>query len=168
MHVSFYPHEENGRITHALVFSTDTTQIHALEDRLKEYQFKDPTTGLLNRRSLSVLLQNEIDKANRSQSERLRALLYISVENFARINQAYGHHIGDILLENTGLRIKETLRRADLVFRFEGKELAAILTHIARPTDAAKVAEKLVAQIGVPYHHDLGDVRLSATVGVAV
>ena len=168
MHVSFYPHTENDRITHALVFSTDMTQIRALETRLKEYQFKDPTTGLLNRRSLSVILQNEIDKAGRSKSECLRAVLLISLGNFARINQSYGHHVGDVLLENSGLRIKESLRKADLVFRFEGKDLAAILTNIARATDVAKVAEKLVSCIGVPYHHADGDLLLSATVGVAV
>ena len=120
MHVSFYPHEESGRVSHALVFSTDTTQIRALETRLKEYQFKDPTTGLLNRRSLNVILQNEIDKARRSKSDKLRAVLLISLGNFTRINQAYGHHVGDVLLENSGLRIKETLRKADLAFRFEG------------------------------------------------
>jgi diguanylate cyclase (GGDEF)-like protein/PAS domain S-box-containing protein len=168
MHVSFYPHEDNGRITHALVFSTDTTQIRALETRLKEYQFKDPTTGLLNRRSLSVLLQNELDKASRSKSERSRAVLLISLGDLARVNQSYGHHIGDILMENSGLRIKESLRKADLVFHFEGNDLAAILTNIARATDVAKVAEKLVSHIGVPYHHANGDLILSATVGVAV
>ena len=95
-------------------------------------------------------------------------MLLISLGNFSRVNQAYGHHIGDILLENSGLRIKEALRKADLVFRFEGKDLAAVLTNIARPTDAAKVAEKLVSEISVPYHHALGDILLSATVGVAL
>ena len=160
MHVSFYPHEETGRITHALVFSSDITQIHTLESRLKEYRFKDPTTGLLNRRSLSVILQNEIDKAKRSKSERLRAVLLISLGSFSKINQSYGHHIGDILLENSGLRIKETVRKADLVFRFEGRELAVILTNFARPTDVAKVSEKLVAAIGVPYQHQLFDIQL--------
>ena len=168
MHVSFYPHMENDRVTHALVFSTDVTQIHILENRLKEYQFKDPTTGLLNRRSLSVILETEIHKARRSKNEQLRGMLLISLGNFSRVNQAYGHHIGDILLENSGLRIKEALRKADLVFRFEGKDLAAVLTNIARPTDAAKVAEKLVSEISVPYHHALGDILLSATVGVAL
>ncbi|MBT3276344.1 MAG: EAL domain-containing protein, partial [Spirochaetales bacterium] len=168
MHVSFYPHEEGGFVTHALVFSTDTTQIRALETRLKEYQFKDPTTGLLNRRSLSVILQNEIDKANRSKSERLRAVLMISLGNFTQINQSYGHHISDVLLENSGLRVKESLRKADLVFRFEDKELAAVLTNVARATDVAKVAEKLVSHIGVPYHHANGDLLLTATVGVSV
>ena len=168
MHVSFYPHEESGSITHALVFSTDTTQIRVLETRLKEFQFKDPITGLLNRRSLGVILQNELDKAKRSKTERLRAVMLISLGNFSRINQSYGHHIGDIILENSGLRIKETLRKADLVFRFEGKELAVILTNIARVTDVAKVAEKIVANVGTPYHHDLGDILINASIGVAL
>lgn len=94
-------------------------------------------------------------------------MLLISLGNFARINQSYGHHIGDVLLENSGLRIKETLRKADLVFRFEGKELAAILTSVTRATDVAKVAKKLVSEIGVPYHRDLGDISIKATIGVA-
>ena len=176
LHVSFYPYRDHDGAAHALVFATDVTQIRQLETQLEEYQFKDPTTGLFNRRSLNVVLQAELEKAKRVRgsgggpggtAER-RAVLLISLENLDRINQSYGHHFGDVLLESSGLRTQEALRKADFAFRFEGRQMAALLTSVARPTDAAKVAEKLTKVIAQPYEHEGKSVFVEARAGVAL
>ena len=164
LHVSFYPYRDAEGAPHALVFATDVTQIRHLETQLEEYQFKDPTTGLFNRRSLNVVLTAELAKAARErgggagrtrepQAQR-RAVLLISLENLDRINQSYGHDFGDVLLESSGVRTQEALRKADFAFRFEGRQMAALLTSVARATDAAKVAEKLTKVIAQPYEHE--------------
>ena len=168
MHVSLYPHTEDGQVTHALVFSSDVTGIRKLEARLRTFQFKDPTTGLFNRRSLNLLLDKELARAKRSDDDKLRAVMFIGLEDFSRINQVYGHHLGDVLLENTGLRIRQALRTSDLVFRFEGRELAVLLTSISRTTDVAKVADKMVRTIAVPYRYRGADLYVSCVVGVSV
>ena len=64
LHVSFHPYRDRDGA--ALVFATDVTQIRHLETQLQEYQFKDPTTGLFNRRSLNVVLRAELEKAKRA------------------------------------------------------------------------------------------------------
>jgi diguanylate cyclase (GGDEF)-like protein len=168
MHVSFYPFRKDGRITHALVFSHDITQLGEIESRLSNYEYRDPVTGLFNRRSLNIILEKEIEKAKRSRSEKLRALLFIALENLAKVNQVHGHEIGDLLLENTGLRVRRALRGSDFVFRFEGNQLTAILTNISRSTDAGKVAQKVHNAVAVPYDYKGTEILIACSIGIAV
>jgi len=168
MHVSFYPFRKDGRITHVLVFSHDITQLGEIESRLSNYEYRDPVTGLFNRRSLNIILEKEIEKAKRSRSEKLRALLFIALENMAKVNQVHGHEIGDLLLENTGLRVRRALRGSDFVFRFEGNQLTAILTNISRSTDAGKVAQKVHNAVAVPYDYKGTEILITCSIGIAV
>ena len=168
MHVSYYPYREGGEITHCLVFSHDITQLGEIESRLSNYEYRDPVTGLFNRRSLNIILEKEIEKAKRSRSEKLRALLFIALENMSKVNQAHGHEIGDLLLENTGLRIRKVLRGSDFVFRFEGNELTALLTNVSRNTDAGKVAQKIHNAVALPYDYKGTELLITCSIGIAV
>jgi diguanylate cyclase (GGDEF)-like protein/PAS domain S-box-containing protein len=169
MHVSYYPYsEDGGEITHALVFSHDITRLGEIEARLMNYEYRDPLTGLFNRKSLEILLDMELEKAKRARTERLRALLFIGIENLTEISRVHGHSIGNVLLENTGLRIKEAVRNSDFVFRFEGNELVVILSSLANDTDAAKVATKIVETVSTPYRYRENDVAVTCRIGIAL
>ncbi len=168
MHVSYYPYRENDETTHVAVFSHDITSVGEIESKLTNYEYRDAVTGLFNRRSLDVILDKEIEKAKRSKYEKLRAVLFVSLENLAKVNQVYGHEIGDLLLENSGLRIRRTLRSSDFVFRFAGSELAAILTNIAKNTDAGKVAQKIYNNVAVPYRFKETDINITCHIGIAL
>ncbi|WP_455382157.1 putative bifunctional diguanylate cyclase/phosphodiesterase [Salinispira pacifica] len=169
MHVSYYPFSENeGGISHALVFSHDITKLGEIEAKLMNYEYRDPLTGLFNRRSLEILLDMELEKARRARTDKLRALLFFGIENLTEINRRYGHSIGSVLLENTGLRIKEAVRNSDYVFRFEGNELVVILSFLARETDAAKVAAKIIEAVSTPYRYRENDIALVCRAGISV
>ncbi len=168
MHVSYYPYREGGRITHALVFSHDITTLGDIESRLINYEYRDPLTGLYNRRSLEIILEGEILKARRAGSERYLAVLFVGIENLSEINRTHGHSVGSVLLENTGQRIKESLRESDYVFRYEGHELVVMLSFLAHSLDVAKVAEKLVASVNTPYRHGEVDILLDCRIGASV
>nr|MQY77209.1 diguanylate cyclase [Spirochaeta sp.] len=168
MHVSYYPYIENDKITHALVFSHDITKISEIESKLTNYEYRDPLTGLFNRRSLDIILEKEIEKAKLSRSEKLRALLFINLGNLAKVNQTYGHDTGDLLIENSGLRIKKILRNCDFIFRFEGKELTAILTEVARNTDVARVAQKICDEVSMPYRYKKDDIFITCKIGISI
>jgi len=168
MHVSYYPYRQGGRITHALVFSHDITQLGEIESRLSNYEYRDPVTGLFNRRSLNIILEKEIEKARRSRSEKLRAVLFVGLLSMDKVNQIYGHEIGDLLLENTGLRVRRAVRSSDYVFRFEGNDLTVLLTNIGRNTDAGRVAQKIQDAVAVPYNYKGTEIVLSCAIGIAV
>ena len=170
MHVSYYPYSERpgGAITHALVFSHDITKLGEVESKLINYRYRDPLTGLYNRRSLDIILEMEIEKARRSEKEKNRAVMFIGIENMTEVNRKHGHSIGSVLLENTGLRIKETLRASDYVFRYEGTELVVILTSLAKDLHVGKVATKLHDAITTPYRYNDIDITIECRIGASV
>ncbi len=169
VHVSYYPYRnDDSEITHVLVFTHDITHLGKIESKLINYEYRDPLTGLFNRKSMDIILEMELEKAKRSKTENLRAILFIDIYNLKDINQKFSFEIGKMLLENTGLRIRETLRESDFIFCFMGNELAVILTHLSKKTDAAKVAEKLVFSIEEPYHHKQHSIKLKPRIGISI
>jgi diguanylate cyclase (GGDEF)-like protein/PAS domain S-box-containing protein len=168
MHISYYPYFEDDKITHVLVYSHDITKLGEIESKLINYEYRDPLTGLFNRKSLDIILDMELVKAKRSKSENRRGILFITIENLADINRKHGHSIGSVLLENTGMRIKEAVRDSDYVFRFDGDELVVILSSLARNTDAVKVAHKISEQIAMPYNYKNFELSLKCYIGISI
>ena len=161
-------HDDAGEITSAVIFAHDLEGTEEQHRRHVDAEYRDPLTGLLTRRALDMILHKEIETARRLSSDNVRALLFISLKNFKRINQSHGTRIGDLLLENTGLRITQQLRQSDYVFRFEGTNLVVFLPNVTRNTDPAVVAQKLGDAISVPYRHRGMDLRINAIIGVSV
>ena len=170
MHVSYYPYFDTKQVevTHVCVFSHDITKLGEIESKLINYEYRDPVTGLFNRRSLEIILDMELEKAKRSEYENLRGILYIAIENLTTISRQHGHNIGNILLENTGVKVKEILRQSDYVFRYEGNELVVILSRLARNTDAAKVAEKILEALTTPYNYRDFSIVMDCYIGIAI
>lgn len=170
MHVSYYPYCEknDGNVSHICVFSHDITKLGEIESKLINYEFRDPITGLFNRRSLEIILDMELEKAKRSTHEQLRAILYIGIENLTDVKRRFGHDIGNLLIENAGLKVKELLRTSDYIFRYEGNELVILLSKLARNTDAAKVADKLYEAITTPYNYNNFAISLSCFIGISI
>jgi len=110
MHVTYFPYRENGAITHVLVFSHDITHISEIESKLTNYEYRDPVTGLFNRRSLGVILEKEIEKAKLSETTEPRAVLVLGLHDLDTVTQLHGYEISDLLLENTGIRFRKALR----------------------------------------------------------
>lgn len=168
IHVSFFPYTSEGRTTHALVFSQDITRLSQVEDRLTNYEVRDPTTGLFNRRSMEIILDREIEQARASSGNSLRALMFVRVENLGQIVDLYGHETGDLLLENTGLRVMRCLRGSDYAFRFEGTELTIVITEIRDRMELATTAINVHREISLPYQHGGATLTLGAGIGIAL
>lgn len=109
MHVTYFPYREDGGVSHALVFSHDITHIGEIESKLTNYEYRDPVTGLFNRRSLGVILEKEIEKAKLSERAQPRAVLIMGLHDMDAVTQLHGYEISDLLLENTGLRFRKAL-----------------------------------------------------------
>jgi diguanylate cyclase (GGDEF)-like protein len=176
LHSSFYPYnKETGespttsdRVTHVLTFSHDITYLSEIETRLTRYEYRDQTTGLYNRRSLEEMLVVELNKARRTPADSRRVLMFVSLKNFKRVNQTYGHHIGDLLLEHTVNRIRDVVRTTDIIFRFSGAVLAVLLTSISKSIDAAVVAQKIGDEVAVPYQYQGSVITIESYMGIAV
>ena len=145
---------------------TDITELKAQEARLNHMAHHDALTGLPNRSSMTERLSQALHQAHRN---RLRvAVMLLDLDNFKIINDTLGHHVGDEILKSVSLRLLESVRESDVVSRLGGDEFVIILPEIDGPSDAAKVADKLLKLIGQPYHIEGNVLTTSPSIGICI
>jgi two-component system cell cycle response regulator len=114
--------------------------VQSVLDGLCELSLRDPLTGLSNRRHFNHLLNREIESVARSGESVL--LLMLDIDHFKKVNDTYGHHAGDLVLQAVSKCLEACVRPMDTVSRFGGEEFAAILPNCPS-TFAPIVAERI-------------------------
>lgn len=140
--------------------------ITALEEqltRLKGQAFSDVLTGLGNRRWLSEVAATELARARREKKP--VAIVIFDLDHFKRINDEFGHEVGDDVLIATADVARRTLRPYDLVARLGGEEFCAILPATTL-REAIAIAERLRAGIAAIRLDSLGAHAITASFGV--
>lgn len=136
--------------------------IYSQQEKLKSLIVTDPLTGMFNRTLLQSSLEDLIAQNNRSGIP--VTLIEIDVDNFKKINDTYGHDVGDSVLKEMGKLLTSYIRQSDKVFRLGGEEFLVLLYN----TDGERgttVAEELRTMIAAqPY---LPDGNVTASFGVA-
>jgi len=126
----------------------------------------DPLTGIWNRGALMQLAQSEIQRAQRSSDP--IGFLMIDVDHFKKVNDTYGHCIGDLVLQQVARRLSLSVRGYDVVGRYGGEEFAVVAPglDVEQLSEYAERMRRLVAsaQIEVPG----GPVSVTISIGVAV
>ncbi len=111
---------------------------------LREQTYKDPLTGLFNRRFVDSILENLV--AGISRRNTVLGILMADLDFFKSVNDKYGHDTGDIVLKEVAEIIKSNIRKADLAIRFGGEEFLMLLVDI-KEGEAEMIAEKLRATV---------------------
>ncbi|HJV85237.1 MAG TPA: sensor domain-containing diguanylate cyclase [Noviherbaspirillum sp.] len=124
----------------------------------------DALTGLPNRALIAEIVEKQLALCQRNGS--FLSVLYIDLDGFKKINDEYGHAMGDRLLCMVAERLKTGIRESDLAARLGGDEFGVVLIDAA-VEDAAVVAGKLVDSLSVPYVIDALEMEISASIGVA-
>ena len=125
----------------------------------------DPLTGLLNRRAVIRMLEQELTRAGRTGSPISVAL--IDLDRFKSINDTHGHAIGDAVLVSTARSLEQAVRGYDHVGRLGGEELVVVLPDCTED-DAVNVAERLRMLLRLsPVSTPAGLVSFTASFGVA-
>ena len=133
--------------------------------QIGKLSFHDALTGLPNRRVLEDRLQQAIASAARSQAR--VALFFIDLDKFKPVNDRYGHEAGDWLLKQVAVRMRDCLRQSDTVSRVGGDEFVVLLPTPASEAAALAVAEKIRAQLNIPFLRDGLELHISSSIGVA-
>lgn len=113
-------------------------------DGLCELSLKDPLTGLGNRRHFCAVQERTIDGVARSGDPAL--LLMLDVDHFKRVNDTYGHQVGDQVLQAIARAIAKCVRPMDTVARYGGEEFAVVLPN-CHTSFGATVAERIRAAV---------------------
>jgi diguanylate cyclase (GGDEF)-like protein len=125
----------------------------------------DNLTKLPNRVLLEDRLDRAIQGANRENSR--FALMFMDLDGFKTVNDAYGHHIGDLLLVEVAQRIGLNVRSQDTIARVGGDEFV-LLAGVAEPADAATLADKVLTAIQEPFQVAGRLLRISTSIGIAM
>lgn len=110
--------------------------------QLREAAYRDPVTGLRNRRYFEERLTEELGRLAR-YPEKVGSLLIIDVDDFKQVNDTYGHLMGDQILREAAELMNQTLRLEDVCCRFGGDEFAVILPETSGEA-VARVVERIM------------------------
>lgn len=125
----------------------------------------DALTGLYSYRTLDARLEEEVARANRSGAS--LTVMFVDLDDFKRINDTYGHQVGNEILKGIGNVINSAIRSTDIAARFGGDEFVVILVNADRP-GASRVAEQIrtdAANLKVMVPE--GDVGITLSIGLA-
>ena len=146
-----------------LVSLTDVSGLKSTEEELRIASLTDGLTGLFNRRHLFHKLYDEIDMARRYPDYRLCVVL-LDLDHFKRINDTYGHGMGDNVLIAVGTTLLGSIRDPDVAGRYGGEEFLVILPHTekAHAIQAAERIRSAIAELALPQP----DLRVTVSAGV--
>ena len=141
-------------------------ELEVLEEAEKSSAL-DPLTGLYNQRYFRSALQKELRRSKRYELD--LALLYMDLDNFREINERYGDLVGDILLKEVAILVKNKIRDIDVAARYSGEEFILLLPETER-MGAYLVAERIRREIErhfVRRDVDGKPIQMTLSVGIA-
>ncbi|MGD0506168.1 MAG: EAL domain-containing protein [Terriglobales bacterium] len=176
--------DATGQTNKLVIVNRDITERKRAEEMLVHNAFHDGLTNLPNRALFLDRLQHALTLSKKHSNYRF-AVLLIDVDEFKIINDSLGHAAGDDLLIQIGQRLKDSVRRADTVSRSRmsevprlptnddtlarlgGDEFAILLDDIRGPIEAVRVAERVQAELAIPFVVDRQEIVISASIGIA-
>lgn len=158
--------DQNGELTHYVALFTDLSRIKENENRIRELAYYDALTGLPNRRLLEDRLRVELAHADRAK--RSLAVMFVDLDRFKRINDSLGHEVGDRLLIEVALRLRQCLREEDTVGRMGGDEFLVFLGNLVEAEDAAITARRIVAALREPILIDGLELMVTTSIGISI
>ncbi len=161
--------DEAGQPSSAMGTLQDITAQKEAQRQVEYLAYNDALTGLLNRAAGHERLQHEVASASRHQDS--LAVLYLDLDKFKFINDSYGHHVGDLLLQEVARRLRDGLREEDSLCRLSGDEFMVMLPRLEPEHLMAQVSatcERILGALAPPFTLADHQVATSFSIGVAV
>ncbi len=156
----------DGRRVGCLAVMEDVTEREDTARRLADAISLDSLTNLVNRRSFNSALKLLLVEAERTEEQ--LALLYLDIDNFKSINEAFGPKVGDCLLREFGEFLHARCRPDDLVARIGGDEFAILRRHVEEPASIAEFLQSLLSGIEDASFLREHSVQVTASAGYAL
>jgi diguanylate cyclase (GGDEF)-like protein len=148
------------------MLNSQNDKLHEMNDRLEKLSVTDGLTGLFNHRHFWNLLNTELTRVNLHAAN--LALVLLDLDDFKRVNDKFGHAVGDQLLVTVANVLRETIRDTDIVARYGGEEFAVLLPDTDE-SGVQQVAEKIRASIeAIRFNVAETDIVLKVTVSIGV
>lgn len=170
--------DASGKVIKLAGTIQDVSARKLAEKQIEYLALHDGLTGLPNPRFLKEEIDNAIAESVRTDSK--LATLFLDLDRFKNVNDSLGHGIGDLLLKEVAERITHCLRKGDaisrepeasqenLVARLGGDEFTILLTTLRHAEDAARVAQRVLDALALPFRIEGYEIFTSASIGIAV
>jgi diguanylate cyclase len=159
-----------------MTYYLNKRQVRKQADRLKVYDrriselkhtaFHDSLTGLPNRLLLKDRIAAAISRAKRYNQQ--VAVLFMDLDKFKYINDAFGHKIGDLLLKEVARRLSENIRGIDTVARLGGDEFVIVLNEVNSLGNVITITDNIMLNLQPPYRLEHAELPISASIGISL
>ena len=153
-------------VTHFVAVFADISSLKLAQARLDYQAHHDPLTGLPNRTLFESRLQAAL--TGQQESGNQGAVLFLDLDRFKHINDSLGHPVGDLLLKDIAVRLKDQLRDIDTVARLGGDEFIILLPGLQQASDAQYLANKLLDCFTPPFQAGEHEFFISASIGTSL
>ncbi|MEF3254801.1 MAG: GGDEF domain-containing protein [Deferribacterales bacterium] len=149
-------------------YKTKEKEIIKLKREVEKYKMEsvmDPLTGLYNRRFFDRKITEEIERCKRYGAT--FSILFLDIDDFKKINDTYGHVVGDFVLKYLAEILRSELRKSDSAFRYGGEEMVILLTETSLES-ALKFANRLLEMVrNTVFKYKEEELKITISVGVA-
>lgn len=158
----------NGQPSSYISVEKDVTDRELAREHLQHQLNVDTLTGLYNRSALLERLVKAMERQRHSETNEMIAVLYLDLDGFKPVNDAYGHAVGDWVLIEVARRLRASTRDQDVVARVGGDEFIIVLQNIVAPAIVDSIAKKIIAAINQPFRLESGTLQIGASIGIAL
>jgi diguanylate cyclase (GGDEF)-like protein/PAS domain S-box-containing protein len=155
-----------GAVSNYVGVFSDISAIKHSQAELEHLAHFDPLTELPNRALLHDRLSHAIERAGRYQQR--VAVMVLDLDGFKTVNDSLGHPIGDQLLQQVALRLKNCVRVEDTVARLGGDEFAVVIANLENGENIVDIARKMLDAIELPFLMEDHSAMISTSIGIAV
>ena len=148
-----------------LVMARARDDARAAAESFRQIALHDLLTGLPNRLLLEDRIESAALRARRSESS--SAILFVDLDQFKQVNDAYGHDVGDELLVAIARRLSTLIRPSDTLARLSGDEFVFLCEDLDSPDDVDLITSRIADALAVPFESDSYEILITASVGVA-
>jgi diguanylate cyclase (GGDEF)-like protein/PAS domain S-box-containing protein len=161
--------DKNDNISNFIAVKQDISGRKEKEKTIEHLAYYDHLTNLPNRRLFNEHLKHLFNSVQKK--EKNAALLFLDLDNFKKLNDTFGHDIGDLLLREVAHRLEQNIRAKDIVSRLGGDEFVIILDNLDKQKSEAqalaqRVALKLLETIANPF--SLKELEYTTTVSIGI
>ncbi|WP_061709014.1 cyclic di-GMP phosphodiesterase [Pseudenterobacter timonensis] len=159
-----FVHSGSGKNEIFLICSgTDITEERRAQERLRVLANTDTITGLPNRNAIHELISDAIATRDESQV----GIVYLDLDNFKKVNDAYGHMFGDQLLQAVALAILSCLEEGQVLARLGGDEFIVLATRTSQSSLEA-MASRILTRLRQPFRIGLIEVYTGCSLGISL
>jgi diguanylate cyclase (GGDEF)-like protein/PAS domain S-box-containing protein len=158
--------DEAGTAGGLVLVLRDITERRRHEEQLVYLAIHDSLTGLPNRSLFYDRLGQAFAQAKRHQQK--IALFMLDLDHFKRINDTFGHHMGDKVLQGVASRLRASIRESDTIARLGGDEFVMLFPELHNDEDAIPIAQRMRQTFHLPFEFDGFRIEITASIGISM